>query len=303
MPTISMKAFEESRRHQLVTEHQVSPMQSAEQTDYQIKIDGIPSSFKEDARIILKGMLDYWVESQGSAWSKLPRLPIGTSKLLYSLAGNPSAKPASNGRNTFENFDDFGDGNYTNAPVWTVQTGSWSASNFYLEKTTTDAWEFITTPSSAAVGRWAWSVKHGAVASANDLAFFPITDTPSGTNGNQINIYVAWNNNIYITLHTGGTSRWQDAVTWTSDTNWHDFVFTKDSNHVMKLYKDGVQIWTRTESTYLLTSSTYMKVQIYKSASRFDNLRLGKYVTPEPIAQKLRTLNRALLIKNLGRAG
>ena len=105
---VNQAAFEEGRRHQQVTVYNIIPRQSAEQEDYQILAENIPSSFKEDLRIIQnKKEIEFWIEEKAKAWCKISKLLVNTPQLLFALSGNPSASSASNGTNTFEFFDDF----------------------------------------------------------------------------------------------------------------------------------------------------------------------------------------------------
>ena len=105
---VNHAALEEAKRHQQVTVYDIIPRQSAEQKDYQVLAEDIPSSFKEDCRIIQnKAQIAYWVEEEGKAWCKIPKLLVNTPQQLFALSGNPSASVASDDDATFEFFDDF----------------------------------------------------------------------------------------------------------------------------------------------------------------------------------------------------
>jgi hypothetical protein len=306
MATINMKSFEESRRHQLISEYQISPMQSAEQSDYQIKLGNVPSSFKEDARIVMKELLNYWVESQGSVWSKLPKLPINTPKILYSLAGNPSAASASNGTNTFVFFDDFND-NSLDASKWDITslygTGSILEQNQRLELTVSATAQtarrgvittsYFTEPVSAhVVGRlvsYDLSTSRFVLgyrdANYDDAAKFRFGNT-------QLNIYTVVND--------AATDTGKDSTTGTDYSLYINSVGGNVNFKIPALNIDITNTKTITNARYAI----YVETPSTGSITAYvDTFYVRKYASPEPIVQKLRTMNRALLIKHFGRAG
>jgi hypothetical protein len=67
--------------------------------------------------------LNYWMEGDGRFWVKVPNIPGGEIKTIYIYFGNLSAISTSNGRLTFEVFDDFNDGILDNS-YWTVDISS-----------------------------------------------------------------------------------------------------------------------------------------------------------------------------------
>ncbi|RLE69579.1 MAG: hypothetical protein DRJ43_03785, partial [Thermoprotei archaeon] len=72
-------------------------------------------------------LLNYWLESgcnttNTKLWVKVHSIPAGETKTIYMYYGNPSASSASNGTATFEFFDDFEDG------VW---TDKWEQHTWY----------------------------------------------------------------------------------------------------------------------------------------------------------------------------
>lgn len=314
MPTINMRVLGDSKRHQLVSEYQVSPMQAVEQTDYQIKTDGVPSSFKEDVRIVMKDILDYWVESQGSVWSKLPKLPINTPRFIYVVTGNPSATSASNGTNTFAAFDDFNDGVKTG---WTENGGTWVESDGVMNQTsTTDASMQIYQNISSGTYIVEADVRPNAFNAAKDIGLVIRTNGLSGAtepHGHGFKIFYTDASKV------SGLDQW---VKWRGTVT-AGFTFTAGSWYNFKMYaplNDNTDMkgkaWLKgtTEPdwqvTYTMSSQTNKNVGIHGASnsgttttSSYDNFRVRKYASPEPIIQKLRTLNRSLLIKHLGIAG
>lgn len=106
MPTVNMELLEESRRHQVVQKYEVYPLNTSDVEDYQIKLTGMASSVKDDARIIQNDSLDQWIESIGNAWSKLANLKAKTPQTVLGLSGNPSSNNIDDGDATFNFFDD-----------------------------------------------------------------------------------------------------------------------------------------------------------------------------------------------------
>jgi hypothetical protein len=69
-------------------------------------------------------LLNYWIESgcnttSTKIWVKVPNIPANSSKTIYVYYGDPSATSLSNGRNTFELFDDWESGT-VDTSYWTV---------------------------------------------------------------------------------------------------------------------------------------------------------------------------------------
>ena len=118
MPFVNQAAFEEVRRHQQITKYEIYPLQSEDIEDYQVLAEDIPSLLSEDVRILQKkAKTPFWAEEKGKAWSKIAKLMAKTPQLLFALSGNPSAKAADDGGNTFEFFDDFPGASLDNIPT------------------------------------------------------------------------------------------------------------------------------------------------------------------------------------------
>ena len=92
-------------------------------TDYQVRIDLDATNFNfehaqpngEDVRFVDAGgnFLSYWIEEWDSVnkkakvWVKVPSIPANGSTEIWMYYGNPTAESVSDGKATFEFFDDF----------------------------------------------------------------------------------------------------------------------------------------------------------------------------------------------------
>ena len=110
-------------------------------TNYQVLItltstnfnNNFPQPDADDIRITTSDgttLLPYWIEgwssNQGTIWTKVPSLPVGTTT-IYLYYGNNVAVSASNGTNTFELFED----DWIINPVHTTMQPSWEHSVTY----------------------------------------------------------------------------------------------------------------------------------------------------------------------------
>ncbi|WP_181391222.1 DUF2341 domain-containing protein, partial [Methanospirillum stamsii] len=128
--------------------HAIGGSPDGDLTDYQMRFvvwrtDGtdsgenvyVGSNVREDYgdlrfTTIVGAQMPYWIESVGAnsavVWVKVPAIPrAGTQVVMY--YGNPSASSASNGKSTFEVFDDFESGSldtslWSNTAGYTVTT-------------------------------------------------------------------------------------------------------------------------------------------------------------------------------------
>lgn len=266
MPTVNIRVFEESKRHQLISEYQISPMQAAEQIDYQVKISGIPSLFKEDAKLAMKELLSHWAESQGSIWSKLPRLLVNTPQILYSFAGNPSASSVSNGTNTF------------------IQWHGASTTSFH--DTNVIAIPFIYEARGYTINGQSG---HYAMSSTQDLA------------SNTVTFYAA-NDVIGIWIrNTKDGILTQTNLEPNFATGWRNFKITATPTLVSFSWT-GQTTYSGNISLTIPTVNLGLTMTVNTQLEQAWSF-VRKYASPEPVIQKLRTLNRSLIIKHLGKAG
>lgn len=107
----------------------VASTDAAALTGFQVRVKLSTASFAyaaakangDDLRFSTDGTtidVPYWIESwdptgDSYVWLKVPSIPANGSTKVYVLYGDPAAAKASNGDATFELFDDFEDGVYT----------------------------------------------------------------------------------------------------------------------------------------------------------------------------------------------
>lgn len=309
MPSVNCKAFEDSRRHQLVSEFQVYP-QTASLTNYQVKATPSSSS-KEDIRIIQKSLLPHWAESLGNIWTKLSN--ILKPEIILALVGNPSAVSASSGTNTFELFDDFNTGATPDSTKWTSVGGTVNLVDGQLQinaPAPVDTEEYMRSISLFSPTGLALEVREKRYIDADSGVWYGFTSATTPTVANMYNGKSAFWNDHRVTApemrtHTAYLGNLTTVNTANKSASFRTFKIELVSTSQTRFYIDDVLEETHTTnipdvSMYVAFNGTYYNAQL---ECRFDDVRVRKYVSPEPIIQKLRTLNRALLIKHLGRAG
>lgn len=231
--------------------------------------------------------LNYWIESGCNTsstriWVKIPSIPSG-SKTIYLYYGNSSATYDNSlgGTNTFDFYDDFSDGSYSNGPVWTPNDGTWTAVNGYLEKTASfGIYQSISTPFGRDNGVWEWRMK-SSVADQNGLCvFYFMASSSSPANG----LYGVWNHQwatpdqIYLQDGAGNLIL---SYNMTGPGQWHSYRLIRSPAGVMNLYFDNTLAGTVTNATY--SGSTHMVFRGYDLSS-LDDVHYRKYASPEPTA-------------------
>jgi hypothetical protein len=78
-------------------------------------------------------LINYWIETYNSTkkaakiWVNVPTIPANAQKIIYMYFGNPAASSASNGKSTFNFFDDFSDPAWQQLPNMPVQAADTTA--------------------------------------------------------------------------------------------------------------------------------------------------------------------------------
>ncbi len=243
-------------------------------------------------------LLDYWIESytpgeSAVVWVEVDSIPAspGTSN-IYIYYGNPSATSASNGIATFVFFDDFEDGDYTNNPIWTVETGTFSVQSEILDSKTSkrlysssQGSTIKSTSTLAQNGAWEWDYyNQGRDSYGNALQ-----------QGRNYFIYLDANNYAYAGAYSGyflqvvigGASVVRsDSGSNTIATGILHYKVTRSGN-TWTFYVNDNQKYQGTISG--LTSSALTKYYVSASGgnsgsypNRIDNLRYRNYISPEP---------------------
>lgn len=179
-------------------------------------------------------------------------------------------------------FDDFTDGNYTANPAWTVQSGGWDASLFYLKGVDGINDEKISVESYQSYGTWEFQYSF-EVATTNAFVRFFIMMSPDNANPGG-----ATTDGYYIWVDGGGTTtdfqfrRMDNGVPttlitydWIPGTAWHTVKVTRNMSNQFEVFYDGSSIGTVTDATY--TSSAYMGIwttgNIANDDHKIDNIK------------------------------
>jgi len=239
-------------------------------------------------------LLSFWRETDFNStetvyWVKIPSLPASSSKDIYVYFDEEltEVSDASDIRNTFTVFDDFADGDYSSNPTWTVLQGTWSAASYYLRSETFEVDGGV----KGAVIHTPCSVKGFVVewkAYLESEAYFVMSvlnDANEGY-GAFINKYIADSTNTERIVKISNLWTWTDLVTRGEGVTvgaWHTFKFQRDQNGVLKLYIDGAERLSVTDTT----TTSFTKLLIHDRSGdtynkRYDDIRVRKYVDPEP---------------------
>lgn len=270
MPVIDNRIIEAMRRQQQITEYLVYPFSNI--TDYQIKLTGVPSFSKEDILIISnKKILSHWVESKGTVWTKIPELVKNTPLKIYILTGNPSATSVSSGKNTFVQYRGAATTNYQDTNVIKIPF-IWEGK---VRRTSATGWFFIGV--------------------SNQQIMYP------GSGDDSVSISHQSPEQLYGVSHNNGVESYfaAGAPFWTINTYYRIKIEAIASNNVKYYVRDLVSSQTITTNN----PDALMGLNLYlysgsNAEQEFSFIR--KYVSPEPIIRKVRTLNKSFLIKELG---
>ena len=247
--------------------------------------------------------LPYWVEagcntSSTLVWVRVPVIPAGSNATVHLYYGNPRAKDAGNPGRVFEIFDDFSDGDYVKDPSWIVIRPAWAVDNFSLrdDQCKKCGAAILELPSNLSIGAWEWrTMVTGDGHYAMRWVRFIYLD--------EDNWYEIYHHEPQDDDNPQDTRRWRlrKSVNGTVTVlatffhgdvdfdryNWRSVRVTRDSNGAFRVYVDGVEKMTATDTS--LTSSSRFRVIAQDHVGReqrkyFDDFRVRKFTSPEPVS-------------------
>lgn len=279
-------------------------------TDYQVKInlDSTNSDIfnkaqtnGEDIRFLDSDnstSLNFWIEKWDSTnqvatlLTKVPSIQASSFHTIYMYLGNPSATSASDGDATFDFFDDFEDGSYTDK--WTVISGTWQEANGILTETSPSALGGIYT-SSFSIGS---HICEFEVRPSSDLRLGGIF----GRTSDSFHYECLYNDTSYWAIITDDDS---DSNVTTKSSNssgdsltagtwYNEKVIVKDNGNI-EYYNNGVLQVSYAE-TNIYNGNVGLR-HWYQGTADFDNFRVRKYTSPEPTTSvgKLQTNGNAIM--------
>jgi hypothetical protein len=234
--------------------------------------------------------LNYWIESYTSGsvttvWIKIPSIPISPcTTTIYVYYNNTGASTTSNGDNTFDFFDDF--------PGTSLDGSKWGSAIAYNSGTATRtvSGSVLTYASTNTGGNGIPSI-YSVPSTGNFTVRTKINSlTVSGSNG-QVRIVTANNtvldpgatNGIY---HGSSTSMFLYVNSVSGSYTLGGFaspkIFEWTISNNGKLYEDGIQKVSLTNTNPTLTSQ-YLRIWVYYNDSvALDWILVHKYVATEP---------------------
>jgi len=239
-------------------------------------------------------LLPIWLEEfdygaqTGKLWIKLPATYSGD---LYLYTGNPSATSASDGNAVFELFDDFEDG----VQSWTVVGGTWSENAGVLERTDQNDVRARVKREFSDTGNLIYEYKGKHIGTIGSYPWIGLEiKSPSTDYADYDEGY------LFCAYCDGGSTRYNRMIIFRSDAGsltfladtdnggasvpfdtWNDYKITfVDGN--LTFWINGVQELSASDSTY--TSGSVLRIWADGPDIRgqFDNVRVRKYVSPEP---------------------
>jgi len=279
----------------------VTESSGATLTDYQVKIDiGYESTMRADFGDLrftsASGLpLDYWLESKvdsssATVWVKVDSIAASADTIIYMYYGNP-ASSASDGDATFEFFDDFsGDLSKWNihidtdvainasqgspAPCLEISGGSTSGYPYGLAVIGSDATytgfqngiiEADIYPATDALPEIIFRGDYPA-----NTGYKGRWDCRSGSETPWMKPpYDLWNGFGTAVARFGIASQWQKAK-------------LVINGSTFQIYRDDSLKSTETDTDYSGPGEIGL-VNHYGAYARFDNVRVRKYVSPEPV--------------------
>lgn len=191
-----------------------------------------------------------------------------------------AVSPPENGKNIYNLYDFFADGDFTTNPTWTEISGTWVDLGGLRIRTNQNNGGSISTPETTADAKW--DVVFKTVLNGGFTLCF-MSETAVAEAGNQ---YVAiWSEGESLTFkkYVSGTPTTlfteAGAYTWTADST-HHVVVTRDSNGEFKFRVDDVLGKTFTDTTY--TTSAFFVPRTNAENEQVGQFKISDFVNPEP---------------------
>ncbi len=181
--------------------------------------------------------------------------PSSTSNLDVERGGGPTMVP----------IDDFEEGNHDN---WTVNDGSWSVNNGYLEGNGVISRDAVLgNESVGAYGRWEWDFQFDTLKADGDtyqlmrFDFIQNSDDPTSPTGYYVLLSGETPGGTQANLWAIENGQPPDdspliSGNWIADTGWHTLAVERDTNNDFALYVDGTLIGTAHDERF--TNSQYL---------------------------------------------
>jgi uncharacterized membrane protein len=233
--------------------------------------------------------IPYWIEESfdsnyALAWVKVPLIPALDTTILYLYYENPNATSQSNGYAVFEYFDDFEDQNIND---WTQLTGSWTATNYFLQQT-------ILGNHQKAYSSYSFDFPAIAEAKMNYLSTYGYAGVQifflhdiSGYNGYKFGWSgISTGGSRICRIEGGGVFHLVTDLTINVidyNNQWLKERVSYDGNGYFSLFlkaPDSVSVFLE---TYDFNFGLPFILGAYGSEIGIDNLRIRKYTDPEPI--------------------
>lgn len=277
-------------------------------TDYQVLVNLTSSNFPINAQAsgadirftnVIGAELSYWIErwdyagKSAKMWVKVPSIVASGGTTIRMWNGNPSATSASNGTNTFIIFDDFEDASYTDN--WVSVTcpggsGNLSQENGYLRTVGTGAFE--SRPFARSINQVAdkniklefRALKEGITGQVYGIIHWDGIGVNACGSNNSFELYTDDSNDlIYINKFVAGSVHPINLASAAAsrDTEWHNYSISYYNNNITVTRDDTISVTGNDTQNF---TTTYVGLAGREQAynSRFDNVRLRKFASPEP---------------------
>lgn len=183
---------------------------------------------------------------------------------------------ASNGNATYQFYEDFEDQTYAG---WNVQSGTWSATNRYLDETShAAAWTGISIPYSQDELTFESDVLWQGD-TANLYFFDKLGNTVSST-GYSLSLITGTTGNIYEFPAASVVK----SFTKDNNNEWHQYQIKRNASGGVRVYYDYNDLGNGSDASPL-TGSQYLSAWSYAFGGvspLFDNITIRKYATVEP---------------------